>query len=143
VRNTAEFPIAALSDGAAFRNSLLAILEVDGWSPPATISLLNSTLVRWLHYHRFREARQKALPQVKIGHLRQIPSCSPEFIERLKAFGLRFPDTIPGTQFTEELRYELDDIIFEAFQLTSDERALVRKWWIGRKTKKAKAKANA
>src|SRR5690606_36164020 len=77
IRQTARYPIAALSDGVAFRNSVLAGFENDAWPAFALLALLNSALVRWLHYARFRDARQPILPQLKIAHLRAIP-CPPE-----------------------------------------------------------------
>jgi hypothetical protein len=58
VRQTARYPIAALSDGLAFRNSLLAVFGAPGWPAAALVTLLNSALIRWLHYMRFRDARQ-------------------------------------------------------------------------------------
>ncbi len=72
IRQTARVPIASLSDGCAFRNSILAGFATPAFPPAFLVAYLNSTPVRWLHYVRHRDARQ-GLPQVKIGHLRSIP----------------------------------------------------------------------
>ena len=74
VRQTARYPIAAKSDGLAFRNSLLAVLPHDHWPWPLLLCLLNSSLFRWCHYHRYRDGRQPILPQLKVGHLRSLPT---------------------------------------------------------------------
>lgn len=72
VRQTARYPIAASGDGVPFRNSILAGFVRGRWTPHALAAYLNSWPVRWLHYMRFRDARQ-GMPQVKIAHLRAIP----------------------------------------------------------------------
>jgi len=74
VRQTARYPIAAKSDGLAFRNSLLAVVRHPDWPWPLLLCILNSSLIRWLHYCRFRDGRQPILPQLKVGHLRSLPS---------------------------------------------------------------------
>jgi hypothetical protein len=73
LRQTARFPVAALSDGLAFRNSILAGFEGEGYTAHALLAYLNAAPVRFLHYARFRDARQ-GMPQVKIGHLRATPA---------------------------------------------------------------------
>ena len=73
VRQTARFPIAARSDGVAFRNSLIAGFARADWPADAVVALLNSQFIRWLHYNRFRDARQPVMPQLKVAHLRAIP----------------------------------------------------------------------
>ena len=72
IRQTARYPIAALSDGTAFRNSILAGFGSDVWSAPGLVAYLDSSAVRFLHYMRHRDARQ-GMPQLKIGHLRVTP----------------------------------------------------------------------
>lgn len=59
IRQTARYPIAARSDGLAFRNSLLAVLARDQWPWPLLLCLLNSSLFRWCHYHRYRDGRHR------------------------------------------------------------------------------------
>lgn len=73
IRQTARVPIAALSDGLAFRNSLLAGFETADYPAAFLVASLNSTPIRWLHYHRSRDARM-SMPQVKISHLRGLPA---------------------------------------------------------------------
>lgn len=122
VRQTARYPIAALSDGLAFRNSLLAVFASEQWPATALVLLLNSALVRWLHFMRFRDARQPILPQLKIAHLRAIPAPAARGgaarLARLQASGAE------GTL----LRRRLDALVFELYQLTASERALVARW---------------
>ena len=73
IRQTARVPIAARSDGAAFRNSILAGFEDAEYPGDFLVAYLNSTPVRWAHYYSNRDARL-GMPQVKIGHLRGIPA---------------------------------------------------------------------
>jgi hypothetical protein len=142
VRQTARYPIAALSDGQAFRNSLLAIFETAAWPAPALVLLLNSALVRWLHYVRFRDARQPILPQLKIGHLRAIPApplggpgpLSPA--ECLLALQLPVSSPPSGSSpragepraVDESPRSALDQCVFELYGLDARERELVSAW---------------
>lgn len=129
VRQTARYPIAALSDGCAFRNSLLAVFENDAWPAPALVALLNSSLIRWLHYMRFRDARQPVMPQVKIGHLRAIPvpsSLSSTGAEQLLRIGQQLCERNRGMS-TEE-RSELDGLVDDAYELDAGERRCVAVW---------------
>jgi hypothetical protein len=73
IRQTARYPIAALADGVAFRNSVLAGYPFEGWPVGALLAYLNAWPLRWLHYMRHRDARQ-GMPQVKISHLRSLPA---------------------------------------------------------------------
>lgn len=74
VRQTADRPIAALhSKPTYFRNSLLAVREVPGLHPAFVVALLNSEVAALWHRSRFRDARQRSFPQVKVGHLRTQP----------------------------------------------------------------------
>jgi hypothetical protein len=124
VRQTARYPIAALSDGLAFRNSLLAVFAAPGWPAAALVALLNSALIRWLHYMRFRDARQPILPQLKIAHLRAIPAPpGARAAERLACPLL----TSPGRDRAEQRR-EIDALVCDLYQLDADERALVTSW---------------
>ena len=126
IRQTARFPIAALSDGLAFRNSLLAGFELPAWPALATVALLNSALVRWAHYMRFRDARQLVLPQVKIGHLRAIPLPSGD-LDALATVGRQL-HACAGPPERATLREGLDRLVAELFQLTPEERAAVAQW---------------
>jgi hypothetical protein len=73
VRQTARFPIAALSDGLAFRNSLLAGFEDEAHPRALLVAYLNSSPIRLFHHARIRDARQ-GMPQMKIAHLRGLPA---------------------------------------------------------------------
>jgi hypothetical protein len=128
IRQTARYPIAALSDGSAFRNSLLAGFESATWSPASLVALLNSALVRWHHYARFRDARQPILPQVKIAHLRAIPApCrrSDELAARLATIGEQL-SAERGASPTA--RAELDALVATLYELDPEERAAVERW---------------
>ncbi|MCC6522125.1 MAG: N-6 DNA methylase [Polyangiaceae bacterium] len=134
VRQTARYPIAALADGVAFRNSLLAVFDSDTWPAAALVALLNSALVRYLHYQRFRDARQPVMPQVKIGHLRAIPAppCpTPEALARLAEEGARLSlaRTGPGRARTGPCeRRALDALVADLYGLDAAERAAVGRW---------------
>jgi hypothetical protein len=135
VRQTARYPIATLSDGEAFRNSLLAVFETAAWPAPALVLLLNSALVRWLHYVRFRDARQPILPQLKISHLRAIPAPPPSGLgslspaERLLALPSHVAPSDPLLLTSDESwRSELDRCVFELYGLDARERELVSAW---------------
>lgn len=132
VRNTARYPIAALSDGKAFRNSLLAGFESDEWPAPALVALLNSSLIRWQHYMRFRDARQPVMPQVKIGHLRSVPqppSWSIDAIRTMTEMGTRLSKA--NAQPSPADRAELDAAVFELYRVDEQGRELVTAWHRG------------
>ncbi len=132
VRQTARYPIAALSDGLAFRNSLLAAYANETWTAPALVALLNSALVRWLHFSRFRDARQPVLPQVKIAHLRAIPvpaSPQADVLARLALIAQQFTGG-PLSQ-REQMRRQLDDLVYDMYGLAAEERALIEHWFLG------------
>src|SRR5690606_27317537 len=129
IRQTARYPIAALSDGLAFRNSLLAGFESETWPAHALLALLNSALARGLPYARFRDARQPILPQLKIAHLRAIP-CPPELRtterDHLASLGERLSS---GTgPVPDEDRSELDQLVYTLYRLSPQEIALVSAW---------------
>lgn len=128
LRQTARFPIAAVHDGTVFRNSLLAAFPISPWTPPALCAFLNSTLVRWHHYKRFRDARQ-GMPQVKIGHLRTIPAppkSTEVAIRPLHEFGTLAMESNRELNPTE--RNDLDKIVATAFGLTPEEREVLLQW---------------
>ena len=79
VRQTARYPIAAVSDGMAFRNSLLAVFGNEQWPAAALAWLLNSALVRWLHFMRFRDARLNS------AAARELVTCHWSFHDRVGA----------------------------------------------------------
>lgn len=74
LRQTADRPIAARHvEPTYFRNSLLACYGCPGMSIELLLAILNSDLAAVLHRLRHRDGRQRAFPQVKVGHLRALP----------------------------------------------------------------------
>lgn len=126
IRQTARYPIAALSDGTAFRNSVLAGFDSDEWTAHGLLAYLNSSFVRWVHYTTHRDARQ-GMPQLKIGHLRALPAM-PDAAARqqLDGFGRALGARNAGVGAAE--RAELDEAVFRTFDLSSAERASIRAW---------------
>jgi hypothetical protein len=120
VRQTARVPVAALSDGTAFRNSLLAGFEDAEYPAAFLVAYLNSTPIRWLHYTRHRDARQ-GMPQLKIAHLRATPTPpSRALVSELTAFGARLSARGRGMRAAELA--ELDTLVEVAFDLSAEER---------------------
>lgn len=74
LRQTASRPIAAKhAPRALFRNSVLACYGAPGHDDDFLLGVLNSDVVADLHRASFRDARQKAFPQLKMNHLRALP----------------------------------------------------------------------
>jgi hypothetical protein len=140
VRQTAMFPIAAHARGHAFRNSLLAgfagVGDDEEWTADFLVGWLNSSPIRWLHFHRFRDARQ-GLPQVKVGHLRSVPRPSVGVAgaaERVRArervreiAGVARSLGEANSGIAGEEQRELDAIVGEVLGLTGEERAVVER----------------
>jgi len=124
VRQTARRPIAALADGMAFRNSLLAGFVDGAWPAGLLVALLNSSLVAWHHERRFRDARQ-GMPQVKIAHLRAIPA--PPLLDgvrfELAALGAELGRRNTGLDDAEQTA--LDRLVARAYGLDASEAVLV------------------
>jgi SAM-dependent methyltransferase len=75
LRQTAARPVAALHrEPAYFRNSVLACHGIEGVDPALVVAWLNSSVVGWYHRARVREAGQRAFPQLKLKHLRDLPA---------------------------------------------------------------------
>lgn len=126
IRQTARCPIAALADGVAFRNSILAGFSNEEWTAAALAAYLNSSAVRYYHFVRHRDARQ-GMPQLKIGHLRALPAIrGAEARAALDAIGRRAGGRNSG--ITAEERAELERVVFDALNLFPEERALVTRW---------------
>jgi len=120
VRQTARVPVAALSDGLGFRNSLLAGFEDSDHSAAFLVAYLNSTPIRWLHHARHRDARQ-GMPQLKIAHLRATPAPpTRSLVHALAAFGAELSSRGRGI-FAKE-QSELDELVADAFELDEKER---------------------
>lgn len=139
VRQTASFPIATLYDGLPFRNSLLAGFGSQAWTPEVLVALLNSSLIRWHHYMRHRDARQPVLPQVKVSHLRAIPR--PVVITDQHREALTRLAVLAHEQgeLSSEQRLTLDAVVAEMYAATEAEVDLVWQWaepWLGRVRRK-------
>jgi N-6 DNA Methylase len=120
VRQTARVPVAALSDGLGFRNSLLAGFEDAEHSAEFLVAYLNSTPIRWLHHARHRDARQ-GMPQLKIAHLRATPAPpSRALVATLATFGAALSSRGRGIFASEQC--ELDALVADAFELDQKER---------------------
>ncbi len=128
IRQTARYPIAALSDGLPFRNSILAGFCDATWSEFALLCYLNSSPVRWWHYTRHRDARE-GMPQVKIAHLRAIPAPPParaDLIGALDALGRELGPANAG--LPAEARRHLDGVVASMLEMTEEERSCVARW---------------
>ncbi len=126
LRQTARVPMAALSDGVAFRNSVLAGFEDEAHPAAFLVAYLNSTPIRWLHYARHRDARQ-GMPQLKIGHLRATPAPDRALIEDLAAIGAELSARPGAVGRADQAR--LDARVADAFDLDGSERDRLRDWW--------------
>jgi hypothetical protein len=127
IRQTARFPMAAFSDGVAFRNSVLAGFESAEFPAALLLGLLNSNLIRWLHYTRQRDARQ-GMPQLKVGHLRALPAPPPGSAAgaALERLARRLGEANAGA--SEADRERLDELVGDLYGLSGEERALVSRW---------------
>jgi len=128
IRQTARFPMAALSDGQGFRNSILAGFDSPGAPAALLLGLLNSPLFRWLHYTQQRDARQ-GMPQLKVGHLRALPA-PPSGSEQARAAIEALAGGLGAKNegIDASLRAELDAAVCAAFGLDAEERELVARW---------------
>jgi hypothetical protein len=125
VRQTARFPIAALADGLAFRNSILAGFAADGCDRFALCAWLNAAPIRWLHFMRYRDARQ-GMPQVKIAHLRSIPRVPEGYVASIQQLGAEIGACNRGVSASQQRA--LDDAAGRALGLSDAEHALVARW---------------
>jgi hypothetical protein len=126
VRQTARVPMAALSDGIGFRNSLLAGFEDASYPAPFLVAYLNSSPIRWLHYMRHRDARN-GMPQLKIQHLRSIPAPpNPRLVCELERAGSELSSRNRGVEADEQRA--LDRRVAEAFELSASEEERMFAW---------------
>ncbi|MFQ6049382.1 MAG: TaqI-like C-terminal specificity domain-containing protein, partial [Phycisphaerae bacterium] len=73
LRQTADRPIAAWHEPPGyFRNSVLAFFGLAELDEAYVLAVLNSQLIGWMHRCSFRDACQRAFPQVKVEHLRAL-----------------------------------------------------------------------
>lgn len=129
LRQTARYPVAARSDSLAFRNSLLAVLSHNSWPWPLLLCLLNSSLLRWCHYHRYRDGRQPILPQLKVGHLRSLPAPmmnDSAVISMLERLGADLAQRNRG--ILDQERMILDDCVCSLYALEHEEKTMVTLW---------------
>jgi hypothetical protein len=126
VRQTARVPMAALSDGAGFRNSLLAGFDDAAYPAAFLVAYLNSSPIRWLHYMRHRDARN-GMPQLKIQHLRATPAPPrARLISELERAGAELSSQNRGIDSAEQ--EALDRRVADAFELEAGEWEKVRAW---------------
>lgn len=123
IRQTARVPIAALSDGLGFRNSILAGFSHNTYPAPFLVAYLNSTPIQWRHFYRYHDARH-GMPQMKIGHLRAIPAPPLDWVPILAAMGEHLSARNDGIR--EHEQRALDEAVARAFALSSAE--LERMW---------------
>lgn len=128
IRQTARYPIASASDGLPFRNSIVAGFEAAEVPWPLLLAYLNSTLVRWFHFQRHRDARQ-GMPQLKIGHLRALPRPP----DARSALGRNL--THAGRELAKRNaplsasdRQQLDSWVNQSYALSELECQLVERW---------------
>ncbi|UQA54829.1 Eco57I restriction-modification methylase domain-containing protein [Polyangium aurulentum] len=127
IRQTARYPMAALSDGLAFRNSILAGFEDETWSAFFLVAYLNASPVRWFHYVQHRDARQ-GMPQMKITHLRALPApeAGSSEVKALEALGREIGLRNEGIRAEEQ--EEIDRLAGEALGLAEGARERIRAW---------------
>jgi hypothetical protein len=125
IRQTARYPMVALSDGEAFRNSILAGFADEAFGEHLLLAYLNSTPVRWLHYTRHRDARQ-GMPQLKIAHLRAVPAppLTGDAGEALTRIGRALGERNSGITAVEQ--DELDALVADILSLDEPARARIR-----------------
>jgi hypothetical protein len=127
IRQTARYPMVALSDGGAFRNSILAGFSDEAHSEHMLLAYLNSTPIRWLHYMRHRDARQ-GMPQIKIAHLRALPAPprgAPALAE-LARLGFMLGTRNSGISADEQ--GHIDALVAEVLGLSAAARAIIHTW---------------
>lgn len=125
IRQTAKYPIASPSAHAAFRNSIIAGFAQPPFTAASLLAYLNSTPIRWYHFHKQRDAQQ-GIPQVKVGHLRMLPAPSDRELPQLDAFGAKLAQR--GTGVTSEERAELDALVAKALGINAPTFERVRAW---------------
>lgn len=130
IRQTARYPMAALADGIAFRNSILAGFADETWSAFFLVAYLNASPVRWFHYVQHRDARQ-GMPQMKIAHLRALPApeAGSRAVVELEGMGRMIGLRNEGIRPEEQ--EEIDRLAGEALGLGEAARERIRGWRVG------------
>ena len=126
IRQTSAYPVVTLSDGLAFRNSILAGFDSADHPAAFLAAYLNAAPIRWLHFVRHRDARQ-GMPQLKIGHLRATPAppCG-QLIAALERIGAELASRNLGVRPEEQAA--IDTLVADAFGLAESERARIAAW---------------
>jgi hypothetical protein len=127
LRQTARYPMACLADGQPFRNSVLAGFATDALPAPLLAAYLNSSPVRWFHFMRHRDARQ-GMPQLKIAHLRALPSPAADPAIRAALLDLGATLALRNDGIRPDEQRALDDLAADLLHLDASDRALVRAW---------------
>jgi hypothetical protein len=125
IRQTARYPIASRSARQAFRNSVLAGFARPPYTTGFLLAYLNSTPIRWYHFHGQRDAQQ-GMPQVKVGHLRAIPAPDDSAVEALNKLGGRLGESDRG--ISEAERSELDLVVASALGIHEVALQMVLAW---------------
>ncbi|HWA70754.1 MAG TPA: hypothetical protein VG937_00395 [Polyangiaceae bacterium] len=125
IRQTAKYPIASRSARQAFRNSVLAGFACAPYTAGFLLAYLNSTPIRWYHFHGQRDAQQ-GMPQVKVGHLRAIPAPADSAVEALSKLGERLGQSNRGIGDAE--RSELDQVVATALGIGEAGLEMVLAW---------------
>jgi hypothetical protein len=130
VRQTAKYTIAALHTGHAFRNSLIAGFDCPAFGAEIIVGLLNSTLLRAIHLASQRDARQKTFPQVKLAHLRSLPS-PPTSTARAAKFA-QLVRGFTGTKLEPAQRERLDAFVFDWYGVSAEDAVAVERFFVDR-----------
>jgi hypothetical protein len=128
IRQTARYPIASYADGHAFRNSVIAGFENQATPKALLLSWLNSSAIRWYHFHQQRDARQ-GMPQVKVAHLRALPApptLDSQHGAALCALGATLGNRNSG--ISAEDRHTLDALVAAVLHLDKEDLELVSEW---------------
>ncbi|HEX4334345.1 MAG TPA: hypothetical protein VH062_00445 [Polyangiaceae bacterium] len=125
IRQTAKYPIASPAARAAFRNSIIAGFGKGPHTAGFLLAYLNTTPIRWYHYHRQRDAQQ-GMPQVKVGHLRNLPDPGQTAVARLDNAGAQLAARNSG--ISEQQRAELDAIVADAVGVRGAALQMILKW---------------
>ncbi len=94
----------------------------------ALLCYLNSSPIRWFHYVRNRDARQ-GMPQVKIAHLRALPSPGARAARLMSDLGPVVEARLrTNAGISDEDRRLIEDAVAEALEMTPEERDRVASW---------------
>ena len=128
LRQTARYPMAQLSDGLAFRNSVLAGFSDQAFDAAFLVAYLNASPVRWYHYTKHRDARQ-GMPQLKIGHLRALPAVATDTKRAadVRAMGVALGNANRG--ITPDEQAALDEAVADLLDLPASARETITAWW--------------